>query len=259
MRLLVSVRSAGEVGPALAGGADIIDAKEPSRGTLGPVDPGVLAAVAKGLPGAIPLSVALGDPMGEAEVERAVGRLAVQRRAGEVILKLGFAGTAGEAVVRNRLAAAIAVSARTSARPTLVAVAYADWTRAAAPPPEAIVHAAAMAGARGVLLDTFTKNGGDLFTWLSPDEVRIWIGEARAAGLLVAVAGSLQTDSLALLTDPLPDVVGVRGAACEGGRQGRISADRIGALRVVVDALNGRAGSPPVPAKRQKITPQAVS
>ena len=35
MRLLVSVRSAEEVSAALAGGADIIDAKEPERGSLG--------------------------------------------------------------------------------------------------------------------------------------------------------------------------------------------------------------------------------
>ena len=37
MQLLVSVRSAVEVAPALAGGADIIDAKEPDRGSLGAV------------------------------------------------------------------------------------------------------------------------------------------------------------------------------------------------------------------------------
>src|SRR4051812_47948913 len=42
MELLVSVRSAKEVEAALAGGADIIDAKEPSRGSLGAVSPKVL-------------------------------------------------------------------------------------------------------------------------------------------------------------------------------------------------------------------------
>ena len=48
MRLLVSVRSAAEVAAALAGGADIIDAKEPSRGGLGAVDPEDLEAIADG-------------------------------------------------------------------------------------------------------------------------------------------------------------------------------------------------------------------
>ena len=35
-RLLVSVRSAEEAEIALAGGADVIDVKEPRRGALGP-------------------------------------------------------------------------------------------------------------------------------------------------------------------------------------------------------------------------------
>ena len=43
MRLLVSVRSADEVAAAMAGGADIIDAKEPARGSLGAVDAATLA------------------------------------------------------------------------------------------------------------------------------------------------------------------------------------------------------------------------
>ena len=37
MRLLVSVRSAAEVGAAPGGRRQIIDAKEPSLGALGPV------------------------------------------------------------------------------------------------------------------------------------------------------------------------------------------------------------------------------
>ena len=46
MRLLVSVRAAAEVAPALAGGADIIDAKEPARGSLGAVSPTRLREIA---------------------------------------------------------------------------------------------------------------------------------------------------------------------------------------------------------------------
>src|SRR5207244_7336185 len=39
--LLVSVRSAAEAETALAGGADVVDVKEPRRGALGPADPSV--------------------------------------------------------------------------------------------------------------------------------------------------------------------------------------------------------------------------
>ena len=39
MKLLVSVSNADEAFAAVEGGADIIDAKDPSRGALGPVSP----------------------------------------------------------------------------------------------------------------------------------------------------------------------------------------------------------------------------
>ena len=44
-RLLVSVRNAAEAETALAGGATVIDVKEPSRGSLGRVDDATLAEV----------------------------------------------------------------------------------------------------------------------------------------------------------------------------------------------------------------------
>ena len=43
--LLASVRSAGEAQVAVAGGADLIDAKEPARGALGAVDADVVSAI----------------------------------------------------------------------------------------------------------------------------------------------------------------------------------------------------------------------
>jgi uncharacterized protein (UPF0264 family) len=254
MRLLVSVRSADEVWAAVAGGADIIDVKEPSRGALGAVDPEVAAAVAGRVPESTPLSVALGDPAGLGSVEATVRRLSVRRQAGDVILKLGFAGVSSEAVVAERLAAAIA-AAPSEGSPELVAVAYADWARAGAPSPDDVARAASRAGVRGVLLDTSIKDGRDLFSSISQDDLSRWIRVARAAGLLVAVAGSLDADGIVRLLETPPDVVGVRGAACDGGRLGLVSAARVRTLRAVVDASNGRPGLDEPPAKRQTVGP----
>jgi (5-formylfuran-3-yl)methyl phosphate synthase len=61
MRLLVSVRSASEARVAAENGADIVDAKEPAAGPLGPVAPDVLAGILLALPGDMPLGIALGD------------------------------------------------------------------------------------------------------------------------------------------------------------------------------------------------------
>src|SRR5690349_12551439 len=59
--LLVSVRSAVEALAAYAGGAAVIDMKEPARGPLGQADPAVWQAVRAAVPRAITLSVALGE------------------------------------------------------------------------------------------------------------------------------------------------------------------------------------------------------
>ena len=48
MRLLVSVASATEASAALAGGADVIDAKNPLAGALGAVSVGVLREIHRG-------------------------------------------------------------------------------------------------------------------------------------------------------------------------------------------------------------------
>ena len=243
MRLLVSVRSAAEAGAALAGGAEIIDVKEPARGALGAADPEVVRAVEGRLPTAIPLSVALGDPPDDPAVRAAVGRLAPRRPAGEVVLKLGFAGTSGRQAVVNRLAAALD-QARCVGSPAIVAVAYADHARASAPSPADVLRASARSGAAGVLIDTFVKDGRDLFASVSVEALAEWIAEARACGLLVAVAGSLGPDGIARVGDAGPDVVGVRGAACEGGRLGRVSAERVRELRSAIAAIEGRPRGP---------------
>ena len=64
MRLLVSVVSATEARRALAGGADIIDVKDPAEGALGAPSPRVLSEVVAAVGAAAPVSVALGDDPG---------------------------------------------------------------------------------------------------------------------------------------------------------------------------------------------------
>src|SRR5437660_1345426 len=60
-QLLVSVRSVAEAEAALAGGAALIDVKEPARGALGRADDDVIAAVVRFVAGRCPVSAALGE------------------------------------------------------------------------------------------------------------------------------------------------------------------------------------------------------
>ena len=61
MRLLVSVVSGEEARRAVAGGADIIDVKDPGEGALGAPAPRVLSEVVRVVGAGAPVSVALGD------------------------------------------------------------------------------------------------------------------------------------------------------------------------------------------------------
>jgi uncharacterized protein (UPF0264 family) len=167
MQLLVSVRSASEVGAALAGGADIIDAKEPSRGALGAVDPLVLREIDRSIPPGVPVSVALGDFETGVDAAGSIGALDLTSRPAGVFVKLGLARAPAPGS-ETSLRAAIVAAGTARSLPRFVLVAYADWAATAGLTPGDVVRLAARGGAYGVLLDTRRKDGHDLFTFMAP-------------------------------------------------------------------------------------------
>ena len=234
MRLLVSVRSASEATRALEGGADIIDAKEPARGSLGAVESSVLREIADALSGALPLSVALGDAATPDDVNRAVASLELARLQ-TAYLKVGFAGLRDGIRVRDTIRRLAQAAAELPSRPRVIAVAYADHRPAGSPEPFTVATLAGSAGADGVLLDTWTKDGTDVFAWMPLPMLKEWTAVSRRLGLRVALAGSITKDSMATALESQPDIVGVRGAACEGGRSGSLSADHVRALKALLE------------------------
>jgi uncharacterized protein (UPF0264 family) len=233
MRLLVSVRSAAEVAAAVAGGADIVDAKEPARGALGAVSGHVLREIALGVPAGVSLSIALGDPRDVAALEVAMAALeGLAPRPSRVYVKIGLS-TAGDRA-KALLGALVDLASRTAIRPSVIAVAYADHLAAGAPAPETVARLAAATGAEGVLLDTWAKDRGDLFHHLPEPSLRAWIGQARSAELLVALAGSLSIEGVRAVAELPADIVGVRGAACLGGREGVVSEGRVAELKAAL-------------------------
>jgi uncharacterized protein (UPF0264 family) len=222
MRLLVSVRDEVEAAAALAGGADIIDAKDPSAGPLGRVSLDALRAIVQRVGGLRPLTAALGDAAREQDVERDAAAFVAT---GADVVKVGFAGIADVRRIQRLIAAAVS-----GAHGRVIAVAYADHRYAESADPEAILGAAIPAGAAGMLVDTADKHGPGLFALMSADAVHRVVSAAHGAGLLAALAGRLAADDLLFARETGADVAGVRGAACDGGRTGCISADRIAHL-----------------------------
>ena len=242
MRLLVSVRGGPEAATALAGGAEIIDAKEPSRGPLGRVGAEEFRAIAARIPPPVPLSAALGDVTTAHDIRDALAAVVIPDRHGPVYLKLGFAGVRSGREVTVLLDVARESAAAAPRAPALVAVAYADHEIAGSPPPEEVLRSAREGGARAFLVDTWTKDGRGLLDHLGPSSLAALSETARGAGLLFAVAGSLDSAAIERVAG-MADVIGVRGAACRGGRGGTVDQGRVRELRRCLDEL-GAAGRP---------------
>ena len=227
MQLLVSVSDADEARAAVDGGAGIIDAKNPSIGALGAVRPDVLSAIRGTVDSSHLVTAALGDADAANSVEELARELVAR---GARLVKVGFAGVADPGRVEEiieRLAHACAWANATSG---VVAVAYADAEAGGCIDAHELLAPAARSGASGVLVDTADKRGPGLLDLWSVLTLESWIAEAHAHGLMAAVAGKLGLDDLAAVADTGADVAGVRGAACVGGRAGRVSSERVRAL-----------------------------
>ncbi len=224
MQLLVSVRTAAEAHDACAGGADVIDAKDPSAGALGAVSIDDLRLIVAAVAGSRMVTAALGDAGDAAAVESAARQFAA---AGAALVKIGFAQVTSQRRVSALIAAAVRGAKSGSNRAGVVAVAYADHAQAASVHPDMLLDAAIASGAAGVLLDTADKEGPGACALLPLATRAAWASRAHAAGLLVAMAGRLTEADLPLVRDAGADVAGVRGAACDGGRGGRVSLERV--------------------------------
>ena len=232
MQLLVSVANATEASAAVRGGADVIDAKDakdPQAGALGAVSLDALREIRAAVATRRPVTAAIGDATNEGAIERIAFEYSA---AGAAFVKVGFAGIRSRArVARLSAAAWHGVAAGGNGKSGLVMVGYADADRAASVAPAALVEIAARAGAHGVLLDTADKNGPGLRALIELRAITGWVAHAHDCGLLVALAGKLTADDLPFVRDAGADIAGVRGAACDGGRAGRVSADRVRLLR----------------------------
>src|SRR6516162_2942347 len=160
MRLLVSVADVEEAAAALAGGADVIDAKDPRAGALGAVPARVLREIRAVVGDARPVTAALGDASDEVAIEAIAHEFA---STGAMLLKVGFAGIDSKSRVSALLDAAIrGAGAATEGLCGVIAVAYADPGCDCGIGVPRLFSAAAREGARGVLVDTSDKSGPGL-------------------------------------------------------------------------------------------------
>jgi uncharacterized protein (UPF0264 family) len=243
-RLLVSVRSATEAAVALAGGADLIDVKEPRRGPLGRAEPAVIAAVVAAVGGRVPVSAALGELRDANDWDGVPAEVRY--------VKWGLCGLSGRPW-RERLLTMREQSAR-----RLVPVAYADHLTADSPPPAEVVAFSARTRLSPVLIDTFRKDGTSLLDVLGLPQIVTLVRACHDSGLRVALAGSLTAEAIQRLSDAPPDWFAVRSAACDGGRGGIVSERRVRELATLIRKKESGGANPRRTGPTAGINPAAL-
>jgi uncharacterized protein (UPF0264 family) len=217
----VSVRKATEAMAALAGGAAIIDVKEPAAGQMGKANDDVIRAIAV-IVSPKPLSAAMGEVIaGNLPPPKARLRFA----------KWGLAGCAHLADWPEHLSALADKLRRQCPRCCPVPVAYADTDRAKSPALRDVIDSCRKHGWSTLLIDTYAKNSGSLLNVIPARALAAVCHECRSAGITVALAGSLDEVAIRQLRNLPVRWFGVRGAACRSGdRFGSIDSERVARL-----------------------------
>lgn len=220
---LASVTSAEEARTALDCGASIIDCKDPQKGALGALRGSQIEAIVRAVAGKVLVSATTGDlPNDAALMVNAAARVAAT---GADIVKVGFFDS------KDAAAAIAALGSADLGRARLVAVLMADRN-----PNLAIVRQLAAAGFAGVMFDTADKAAGALPDVLDNKALAAFISEARAHNLACGLAGSLRRHHIAGLVALQPDIIGFRGALCDGGRTNALDGARVRGVRESLDA-----------------------
>lgn len=236
-QLLVSVRSPQEATAALDGGAQIIDIKEPQRGSLGCCDNSVITDIVRVVRQRsphIPVSAALGEVAESGFADQPSPEATAQLD----LVKSGLSGlhpgstpwTARWQQYRRQF------TPTTPSPAKWVAVSYADAERARAPAPLDVLKEGHRAQCPVLLIDTFDKDGTTLFDWLRADDLLQIRQQTRQYQMKLALAGRISAAELPQVMAIDPDIVAVRGAACERGRRtATVSAERVRELAHAMD------------------------
>jgi len=246
--LLVSVRSDEEATEAIAGGATIIDVKEPLHGSLGCASPDVIAKVAGVVGQDRPWTMACGELRdGGSFILEHLRRTLAMLPASAVppaAVKIGLAGMAGTDWRRD----VQTLFSELPLGPERVIVAYADWASAMAPTPEEVIQAAVSNGCATLLIDTADKSARGLLSLAPAGQVDGWLSLARREGLQVALAGRITIDEIDAAVALRPDVVALRSAVCSNGafgsgRLGNVCGQLVRRAATLCSSLDGLAAN----------------
>lgn len=219
---LASVSSVEEARLVRSMGADVIDLKDPARGALGALDEDKVRSITGLIGNRTTISATIGDlPAYAADLESAVVGM---HACGVDIVKVG---------VFDKSLSPFALSALgrlTDRKIRIVLVFFAEFS-----PVEVDFEKLKHTGIMGVMLDTCDKASGNLRQKLDDGTLTEFVNNAKRAGLVTGLAGSLTREDIPPLLQINPDNLGFRGALCKQNRRNsQIETTKVSEIRKLI-------------------------
>jgi (5-formylfuran-3-yl)methyl phosphate synthase len=237
VKLLISPQNEKEASHAIAGGADIIDVKNPKEGPLGANYPWIIRSIRQLAPENIEVSCTLG------EVPNLPGSISLAALGAASLkvdyVKVGICGlkTSEEAI--NLIRCVTKAVKEFNSNIKVVTVGYADADRINAIDSLIVPEITRKSGADIAMIDTAVKDGKNIFDFLSTSHVKKFVESAHDYGLKAALAGSLRKEDLSVVYDLSADIAGLRGAACTNNDRvtGEITKEKVEVLAQTIKNL----------------------
>jgi uncharacterized protein (UPF0264 family) len=239
LKILISIRSLEELFPAIDGGADIIDLKNPSEGSLGASFPWLIKKI-RNFGKNFTLSVAIGDmPNLPGTAALAASGAAA---CGADIIKIGLYGPGSFEDGVNLLENVVKATKEINDNIYIVGAGYADFRLFNGIDSMDIPAICKSAGADIAMLDTLSKNGRNLFDFIDVEQLRKFVSKTHKYNLFAALAGSLKPEDIKILRDLGVDVVGFRGAVCSNSdrKNGVLEVNRVREIVEISNQLNDK-------------------
>ena len=232
---MVSPIDVEEAKTTIEGGADIVDVKNPLEGSLGANFPWVISDIQKLVKKHNrEISATMGDfPNLPGTASLAALGLA---NCNVDYIKVGLKGPKSrkDAIYLMRQIRKSVDNYNDKIK--VVVAGYADNKRFGTIDPLLIPEIAIESDANVAMVDTGIKDGKSLFDFMTYDQIASFVKKGSKNGILIALAGSIRREHLPKLKNFNPDIIGLRGAACEANDRvkGRIKSEYVKELKSLI-------------------------
>ncbi|MCD6455946.1 MAG: (5-formylfuran-3-yl)methyl phosphate synthase [Methanophagales archaeon] len=233
MIVLVSPKDVEEAKAVIRGNADIVDVKNPKEGSLGANFPWVIGSIKELVEQEGGEGMKLSAAIGDFDYKPGTGSLAAlgAAAAGAEYIKVGLLKIKTKEEAIDLLSGIVKAVKDFDPTKKVVSAFYSDYKRINSISPLEISAIGEAVDIDVAMVDTGIKDGKTTLEFMTEEELKTFVSESKALGLMTALAGALKFEDIPAVKRINPDIIGVRGMVCGGNREDGVKEELVRDLR----------------------------